>query len=229
MSGTRKSFLFFISFFITIFFMSIIGFILRPLLENISDYTFYNIVSPILYTIYLIVFLLIESAIRRLYTRKFLNQSEILFKAETNGFNLSTRLIIYLALVLIYFLSLFKDFTIESISIPRIILFIISFLIIELLLKLSNKTIYGYFTRDYIIISGWDLRLSLPIIYGPHVHNDSDVYSYNDIKEYFIFPTYIELYLISDSGKLVFDLDSESSRKFKGVLMQKNIPMKKFK
>ncbi|WP_130807705.1 hypothetical protein [Senegalia massiliensis] len=228
MSGTKKSILFFASFFITIFFMSIVGVIFRPFLENIDDYTYYNIVSPILYTIYLIFFMIIESTIRKIYTKRFLNESTILFKVKTNGFNLSVRLIIYLAIVLIYFISLFRDFSIKSISIPRIILFILSFLIIEFILRISNKSIYGYFTRDYIIISGWDFRLSLPIIYGTNVHNDSDVYTYNDIKDYFIFTDYIELYLIADQGKLVFDIDSELSRKFVGILNQKKIPMKKF-
>lgn len=228
MSGTKKSILFFASFFITIFFMSIVGVIFRPFLENINDYTYYNIVSPILYTIYLIFFMVIESTIRRIYTNKFLKENNVLFKVKTNGFNLSVRLIIYLAIILIYFISLFRDFSIKSISIPRIILFTLSFLIIEFILRVSNKSIYGYFTRDYIIISGWDFRLSLPIIYGANVYNDSDVYTYNDIKDYFIFTDYIELYLIADQGKLVFNMNSELSRKFVGILSQKKIPMKKF-
>lgn len=229
MTGTKKTLLFFSSFFLTILFMSIVSYTLYPFINNISNYILSNVLIPILYTIYFIVFLFIQGIIRYLMTKKYFKNNAILIKSKTEDFILKEKLLIYLIIFLIYFMPLITKLSLEPLNLPRIILFIISILVIEILIRISNKSIYGYFTRDYIIISGLDLRISLPIVYGSHIHNDSTIYSYNDIENYFIFKDVIELYLIGDQGKLVLNIDTESSRQFVGLLKQKKIPMKKFR
>ncbi|MBS4537413.1 hypothetical protein GOQ27_03005 [Clostridium sp. D2Q-11] len=228
MSGTKRTILFFSSFFLTILFMSIVGIILSPIINTISDYVYYNIFSPILFTIYLFIFMLIEGFLRKIYTNKYLKDNQLLIKVKAKEFELSGRLLVYLIILLIYFTPLLRDFSMDLLTIPRVLLFIFSIIISELLLRISSKSIYGYLTKDYVIISGLDLRIGLPIIYGSNIFNDSEVYTYNDIKEYFVFPETIELYLVADQGKLVFDTDNEVSRQFIGILTQKKIPMKKF-
>lgn len=229
MSGTKRTILFFSSFFITILVMSIIGLLFSSFINNVSDYVYYNVVSPILFTIYFFVFIFIEGMIRKKYTKKHIQDNNVLIKAKTNGFSINGRLLIYLIIILIYFTPILRTLSIELLTIPRIVLFTISIVLVEVLLRISDKSLYVFFTKDYIIISGLDLRVSLPIIYGNNVYNDTDVYTYNDIKEYFVFPETIELYLVGEQGKLVFNIDSELSRQFVGLLQQKKIPMKKFK
>ncbi|MBS4534804.1 hypothetical protein GOQ29_04145 [Clostridium sp. D2Q-14] len=228
MLGTKHTILFFLAFFLTIFLVTIIGIIFSPFINNISDYIYYNIVSPILFTFYFFTFIAFQGIIRKIYTNKYINENQILIKSKAKKFQINEKLLIYLVIILIYFSSMIRNFSIQSITLPKVLLFILSIIIIEIALKFSSKSLYGYFTKDYIIISGIDLRISLPIIYGSNILNDSNVYTYNDIKEYFTFPETIELYLIGEQGKLVFNTDNELSRQFLGILKQKKIPMKKF-
>lgn len=228
MLGTKRTILFFSAFFLTIFLITIIGIILTPFINTISDYIYYNIVSPILFTFYFFVFTVFQGIVRKIYTRKYIKESQVLIKSKTEKFHMSGRLLTYLVIFLIYFTPIIRTLSIQSLTLPRVLLFILSIIIMELILKISSNSLYGYLTKDYIIISGTDLRISLPIVYGNNIFNDSDVYTYNDIKEYFVFPETIELYFVGEQGKLALNTDSELSRQFIGILTQKKIPMKKF-
>ncbi|SHH20294.1 hypothetical protein SAMN02745135_00038 [Caloranaerobacter azorensis DSM 13643] len=228
MSNTKKTANFIMAFFSTIMFISIVSRIIMPYISNLNENIVNNVVFPILLTIALLFFGFFQGLLRYSYNKKILRSSSVLLSASTDKFNLNERLWYYLLVALIYFLPILKNPLSSKMIIIRIILFIITLALIEVLLKLSNRTIKIYFLKNGILITGFDIRIGLPIVYGTQIHNDSGYYSYNDIENYFIFPDYIDLYLILKQGKLTFKSNSELARQVSGILKQNKIEMKKF-
>lgn len=229
MSGSKKTIVFIFSFFATILFLTI----LSPIINSIIMETEKNWISEVLvlftYTLAFIFFLLFQSLIKYLKNNKFKKENTILLSAKIDRFILSERIWIYLILVLIYFVPFLRTLSITYVTPIRIVMFIISVVLIESLIRFSNNSLNIVFIRNGILISGLDIRIELPILYGSNIHNNSGFYSYNDIENYFIFPDHVELYLILDQGTLTFHSNSELNRKVLGILKQNKIPMKKFK
>ncbi|WP_427339825.1 hypothetical protein [Caloranaerobacter sp. DY30410] len=228
MSNAKKTANFIMAFFSTIMFISIVSRIVMPYISNLSENMVNNVVFPILLTIALLFFGSFQGLLRYSYNKRILKNNAVLLSVNIDNFNLNERLWYYLLVALIYFVPIFRNPISSKMIIIRVVLFIITLALIEVLLRLSNKTIKIYFLKNGILITGFDIRIGLPIVYGTQIHNDSGYYSYNDIENYFIFPDYIDLYLILKQGKLTFKSNSELARQVSGILKQNKIEMKKF-
>ncbi|EOD00430.1 hypothetical protein [Caldisalinibacter kiritimatiensis] len=226
MSGVKKTVNFLISFFATIVFLSLLSNIIRPLIINYSENTITNIIYPLYITIAFLFFIFSQALIRRIRSNKILNENAILLSVNADKFNLNEKLWFYVIVVLIYFVPFIKNPTLNNLSISRIVLFILTMVGIELLIRYSSKTIKIHFLRQGMLVSGFDIRIDLPIGIGNVVHNDSGVYTYHDIEGYLIYPDHIEFFLTMERGKLIFHTDSEITRQIKGIIKQNRIPVK---
>ena len=84
-----------------------------------------------------------------------------------------------------------------------------------------------HFLKYVIVVSGFDVKINLPVVYGTSIYNDSGFYSYNDLDSYFIFSDHVELFLILEKGVLAFDTNNELNRKILGLLQQNKIKLRK--
>ncbi|RKD30107.1 hypothetical protein [Thermohalobacter berrensis] len=228
MSTIRKTINFFISFFIAIVFMSLLSYIISPFISKLSNETVSNIVYPIFFTLIFVTFTLIQALLRYLHSKKILKENTVLLSVKAEQFRLGEKLWFYGVIILIYFAPLLKNLSLEYINWARVVLFIASIIVFEFLLKYSSETVKIHFMRNGILVSGFDIRINLPIAYNTEIHNDSGYYSYNDVDSYFIFPNHVELFLILEQGRLVFNADNEIKRQITGLLKQKKIKMRKY-
>ena len=228
MSIAKKTVLFLFSLFSSIIFVSILSVAISPLVQSLSQSVISNIIYPLFFTIGLLFFIFIQALFRYLVNKKTLSENTILFSVKTSKFTLKEKLWLYLLVAVVYFASFFKGIILDYTLVIRILLFAVTIVIIEALLRTSNKNINIYFLRKGIVVSGFDIRVEIPFGQSVDIHNDSGVYSYYDIDSYFIFPDHVELYLISEQGKLEFKVDEETKRQLMGILVQQKIEMRKF-
>jgi len=87
-----------------------------------------------------------------------------------------------------------------------------------MIIRRSNKSNY-HFLKDGIVVSGFDIRINLPVVYGTSI--------YNDLDSYFMFSDHVELFLILEKGVLSFATNNELNRKILGLLQQNKIKLRK--
>ncbi|MTI67536.1 MAG: hypothetical protein FH753_13200 [Firmicutes bacterium] len=228
MSGTKKTINFIISFFATILFLSIISNFLSPLLFNLNNLV-YEIISLSIYTLSFLFFMFMQNLLRHFKNSKIIEDNKEFLSLKTSKYSITEKLWIHVFILIIYFLPVLRTQSFNSFSLTRLVMFIISITLIELLIRYSDSTMQVHFLRKGIVILGTDIRIGAPIMYGKRIYNDSGYYSYNDIKEYFIFPDRVELYLIHDQGKIIAKVNNENKNQLKGLFQQQKIPMKRFR
>lgn len=228
MSIAKKTVLFLFSLFSSIMFVSMLSLIISPMVQELSLNVISNIIYPLFFTIGLLFFIFIQALFRYIMNKKTLSANSTLLSINISRFTLKEKLWLYLLVAVVYFASFFKGIILDYTLIIRILLFVGTIVIIEALLRLSNKNMKIYFLRKGIVVSGFDIRVEIPFGQSVDIHNDSGVYSYYDIDSYFIFPEHVELYLINEQGKLEFKIDEETKRQVMGILVQQKIEMRKF-
>jgi len=227
MAQTRKAVIFFLSFFITLLATSLFFQLISPAIVDKDQSVMFNIISPLIATIGLVVFMLLQGLIRYLFYRKTLVSNTNLITANIYKFSFKERLLPYLFLILINLAPFLGTIIFNYTFLIRILIFIGAIIIIEILLKISNKKTNVFFQRNGILITGFDVRIEIPFGINMNIHNDSAFYNYNDIKDYIVLPDHIELNIINDYGKIEFMADEELKRQVTGIMMQNKIPVKK--
>ncbi|WP_066495925.1 hypothetical protein [Abyssisolibacter fermentans] len=223
----KKTLYFFLAITITLLFFTLVGGLILSTSEVVSENIFVNIIIPSTYSLALLIFAVSLCIIRNMDTKKIITQNTTFFVIKSVKFNLYKKIWFYLVITLIYFIPFLRGISLKNLNLTRIIAFIITIILFELLLNFSSKSVKIHFLRNGIVINGFDLRFEPPIN-AIQICNDTGSYSYNNIENYFIFPDHIEVYLILNQGKLSFKADSETIRMFTGIMQQKKIPMKKF-
>lgn len=228
MSGLKKSLVFFVSFFATLALISIISYAISPFLDNIDNQVMRLIIYPTVFSIALIFFVLLQGLLKYYINKKILDENTVLFKVHIEKFNLNQRLWLYILAILIYFVQLFKAFSFNFLSFVSILLFLATLVILEGLIRFSKKTVKIYFLRNGILVTGFDIRIELPFVYGTEIFNDSGFYEYADIDGYFIFSDHMDLFLVFDQGRLTFKIDDEIKRQALGLFKEQKIKMKTY-
>ncbi|WDV45233.1 hypothetical protein PV797_17150 [Clostridiaceae bacterium M8S5] len=228
MSGSKKVINFFISFTISLLFLSVTGRFIYFISNYTNDNILFNVIIPIYYTICLLVFALSMNFVRNAQTDKLLKNNTTYMEVNTAGFSLVNKILYYVIIALIYCLPFLRGESIKNFNITRVISLVLVLLVFELMLRYSSKTIKITFLKNGIVVNGFDLRLDAPMKTGTIMYNNSGYYSYNDIENYFVFPDKIELYLIHNQGKLSFHSNTEMGKRFTGLMIQQHIEMKKF-
>lgn len=227
MGQTRKGVIFFLSFFLTLFAISLFFQTMNPVIINMNQSVIFNIISPLITTVGLVMFMMLQGLIRYLIYRKTLINNTNLITANIANFSFKERLLPYLFLILINLPLFLGDITFDYTFLVRILIFIVTIIIIEILLKISNKKTNVFFQKNGILITGFDVRIEIPFGINMNIYNDSAFYSYNDIKDYLILQNHIELNIINDYGKIVFTADEELKRQVTGIMVQNKVPVKK--
>lgn len=227
MSRAKKTTIFILSFFITLFSISLIFQFVGPFIINLNQSVMFNIVSPLISTIGLFFFIILQALIKYMFNKKILNSNATLVSANISKFGIKERLLPYAFFLLIYLVPLIRGIVFDYTFMIRLLLFIVSSIIVELLLRVSNNNTKVFFQRNGILIIGFDARTEIPFSMNIFIYNDSGFYSYRDIKEYSLFPDRIELTLVNDIGKIVFMANGELKRQVTGLMVQNKIPVKK--
>lgn len=225
----RKVIVFFAALFAALMFLSFSTLFTSPLVQNFGDKINIGALSLAVGTITFIVFLFAQSFFRNMSAKKILKEYDMLLTLKTNKFKFSEKSWHYLMLIIIYFSSVFNERSFKSVTLTSVVLFVASLLFVEILLRSSEKSIKVSFFRQGILVHGTDIRITLPIIYGLPMYNESGYYSFDGIDEYFDFHEYIELYLSGDMGSITVYVDGDSRRQLLGLLAMNKIKMKKFK
>jgi len=148
----------------------------------------------------IIFFPLIEGICRLVYTRKFINSEKILFSFKTKQNMAYYRLLNYTFIFLAILFPIYKQLYSEDMI--SLIMQIASWLIIsELIIQISSKTLKAHFTNNFIIISGLDMRIDLPLSDGLKTH--SGKYSYSDIRNFKL-----------ENGTMIFNLENQPGKLF---------------
>lgn len=222
MSRFKNAIIYLLSFLITIVFMIFISNVIGYFtLSQVNDT---NIIlhKNIIFTITLFFFALILAVIRRLSLKKFVSHN-IFLSTTINEYSTNDKLWFYIVLILIYFLRIIRDKSFSSFNLSTIILFSLSIILAKVLIIYSQKTMKLYLTKDYIVITGFDIRIKPPFIFAGDINNDSGFYNFSDIKEILIHNTHVEIILIYEVGKLIFDTDYDTTRKLEAVLIQNKV------
>lgn len=227
MSQTRKAVIFFLSFFITIIALSLLFQFISPSLVNMDESVMFNVISPLFTTAGLIIFVILQSIIRYLFYKKTLKSNTSFVYANITKFAMKERMLPYAFLLLIHLAPFLGKIVFDYTFMIRILLFIGSIIIIELLLRISNKKVKVFFQRNGILITGFDARIEIPLGVSINIYNDSGFYSYKDIDEYAVLQDRMELKLINNYGKIVFMANGELKRQVTGLMVQNKVPIRK--
>lgn len=223
MKGSKKVVIFSTAFFMTFAFFVLVSNLFSVIVSEASLITIWSIYS---FTFYF--FLFINAFIRKLFINKELNGKRLFTKGKLTKFTFREKSWLYLGPFLIYFLPALKSRSLEGTSIYNFIMFLITIVLLELLLKLSERSLIVYFTNAGVFINGLDLRLFIPNIYGSILHNDSGIYEFNSFKNFYRFSDRIELYFNLDQGKIEILGTSDELSKTEGVLLKNKIKIRKF-
>ncbi|MSS42570.1 hypothetical protein FYJ27_02310 [Anaerosalibacter bizertensis] len=226
MSRMKKSMAFFLSFMVTILFITFITILLDPILKNISMPSIKNTILPLLLSLGLLFFAFFQGFLKWKWNNKTLKKNKVLLELQGDSFTNIEKSWIYIFLVLIYFSQLFRDFSLKSITLGRIALFIIFFIIIYFLLKFSEKTMKIVFTKDGVIVNGLDLRIDIPL--GQPIHNATGYYPYNSIDSYLPLQDKIELFTEFEQGKIVVKAKGKERSQILYILKQNKVKKRKY-
>jgi len=228
MSITKKTILFLVSLFASLMLLSAISLIINPIVQNLSFNIIMNIIYPILYSITLLFFIIIQALIRYFMNINVLKKNTSLLSVGIHKFSFREKLWLYLLIAVIYFVPLLNGVILDYTFIIRILMFLLALIIIESLLIFSNKNLNINFLDSGILITGFDSRIVIPFGHNVLISNDSGFYNYYDIDNYFIYPDKVVLFLRNEQGTLSFKANEEVKRQVKGIMVQKEVKMKKF-
>lgn len=224
----KKSVSFFISFFATLAFLSIISYIVNPLMVIYSNEIIINVFYPLIFTIALIFFAFFQSLLRYYFNKKVLNNSKVFLITKCDKFLLKEKLWFYVFVALIYFAPVIRALSLSYLNFSRITLFIMSIGIVELLLRISSRSMKIYFLDKGILVTGFDMRIEIPMGQGLYIHNDSGYYIYENFDGYIPYGDKIELYMSMESGKIVVPTDKEKMAQIMFILKEKKIKIRKY-
>lgn len=213
----KKSVAFFISFIVTIAFISFIVMLFNPTKSTSL---------PIILSVGLIFFMFFQGTLKQKWNNKILKQNKILIELKGYVFTNLEKSWLYLFLIIIYFSPMIGNPSLKSITLSRIFYFIVFTIIILLLLKFSEKTMKVIFTKEGIVVTGLDLRVDISL--GRPLHNATGFYPYSMIDGYLPLVDGIELFLEYEQGKIVAIADNEIKNQILSILKANNIEIRKY-
>lgn len=213
----KKSVAFFISFIVTIAFISFIVMLFNPTKSTSL---------PIILSVGLIFFMFFQGTLKLKWNNKILKQNKILIELKGYVFTNLEKSWLYLFLIIIYFSPMIGNPSLKSITLSRIFYFIVFTIIILLLLKFSEKTMKVIFTKEGIVVTGLDLRVDISL--GRPLHNATGFYPYSMIDGYLPLVDGIELFLEYEQGKIVAIADNEIKNQILSILKANNIEIRKY-
>lgn len=213
----KKSVAFFISFIVTIAFISFIVMLFNPTKSTSL---------PIILSVGLIFFMFFQGTLKLKWNNKILKQNKILIELKGYVFTNLEKSWLYLFLIIIYFSPMIGNPSLKSITLSRIFYFIVFTIIILLLLKFSEKTMKVIFAKEGVVVTGLDLRVDISL--GRPLHNATGFYPYSMIDGYLPLVDGIELFLEYEQGKIVAIADNEIKNQILSILKANNIEIRKY-
>lgn len=170
--------------------------------------------------------LVLSQCIFRLkYTQKMmkkLGHINVIGEYYTSPFRLVDRLIIYIFPAIPVIFPFFRGETFNKYSLWCIALLFIFIIITEILFYLFNKTMKIVVTDKGIALTGYDLRLELPI--SANYPNPSGFYPFERIEGFRCLKDEIIIYQTYDLGTIKIKTSNEEIRKIKALLLSNNVP-----
>ena len=172
------------------------------------------------------ILLIISQCIFRLkYIQKLmkkLGHINIIGEYNISPFRLFDRLIIYIFPSIPVVFPFFRGETINKYSLWGIALLFIFIIITEILFYLFNKTMKIVVTDKGIALTGYDLRLELPI--SANYPNPSGFYPFERIEGFRCLKDEILIYQTYDLGTIKIKASDEEIRKIKALLLYNHVP-----
>lgn len=213
----KKSIAFFISFIVTIIFISLIIVLLKPIKST---------ALPIILSIGFIFFMFFQGLLKISWNNKILKKGTVLLELEGVIFTNVQKSWLFLFLIIIYFSPMLRELSFKSMSLSRVFYFLAFTIIVFLLLKFSEKTMKVIFTKEGIVVTGLDLRVDISL--GQPLHNATGFYPYSMISGYLPLGDSIELFLEYEQGKILAIADDDIKIQILGILKSNNIEMRKY-
>lgn len=156
---------------------------------------------------------------------KKLGHYKIIGEYPITPFRLVDRLIIYVFPTIPVVYPFFKGETLNKYSIWGIILLFMFIIITEILFNLFNKTMKITVTDKGIAVTGYDLRLELPI--SANYPNGSGFYPFERIEGFRYMKNKITLYQTYDLGPITINASEDDIKQIRGLLIQNHVPESK--
>lgn len=184
------------------------------------------VVTGYLNIIISILLLVISQCIFRIkYIQKLmkkLGDINVIGEYYISPFRLADRLIIYIFPAIPVIFPFSRGETLNKYSLWCIALLFIFIIITEILFYLFNKTMKIIVTDKGIALTGYDLRLELPI--SANYPNPSGFYPFERIEGFRCLKDEIIIYQTYDLGAIKIKASDEEIRKIKALLLYNHIP-----
>ena len=218
MNNSKRSIIFFISFMVV---MCIFSFIVPRLPINyeneLGDIIFINL----LYFLFLLLLPLLQMGLRFLYTSKDYIKENVFFSIPLTKKNIYNRLVYYIIAIFIFLIPVITSRDINTLGISELISFGYWMLIIEVILRVSNKNTKIYFMKNGILLRGYDMSIDIPL--GNDLMNHSGFYYYTQFNLYDLNDNNFKLFMTGDLGHIIGELDDEKIEPVKAFLSTKHI------
>lgn len=156
---------------------------------------------------------------------KKLGHYNVIGEYHISPFRMVDRFIIYVFMTLPVILPFFQGETLNKHNIVSIILLFIFIIITEILFKFFNKTMKIVVTDKGITVTGYDLRLDLPI--SANYPYPSGFYPFERIEGFRCMKKQIILYQTYDLGTITIKAPEDDVKRIRGLLLQNLVPESK--
>lgn len=197
MSNSIRSIIFTISFLTMMFIFSFI----MPKFDIFFDN--YLIFINSIIALIIIFFPILQGILRFIYARKFMNSEKILFSFKVKQNMAYYRLLNCTFIFLAILFPIYKRIYSENMT-QLAIQILVWILLSETMIQISSRTLKAHFTNSFIVISGIDLRIDIPLSDGIKSH--SGKYSYSDIKNFKLENELITFNLENQGGRIFTEL-----------------------
>ncbi|MCR2043958.1 hypothetical protein [Anaerosalibacter massiliensis] len=226
MKTMKKSMAFFLSFIVTVIFITFFTILLDPILKDISKPSIKNTILPFLLSLGLIFFMFFQGFLKWNWNKKILKKNKELIRVKGDNFTKTEKLWIYIFLIFIYFGQVFKELFFTSITIEKILLFVSFFIIVHFLLKFSEKTMEIILLKNGVMITGLDLRVDIPL--GQPLNNPTGFYPYANIDGYIPLQDKMELFLELEQGKITVHTKGKERSQILYILKENGVEKRKY-
>ena len=210
-----------------VFIASLFSFLFLFILFNYILTIFFNNYQPPIYISYsfaaisFIIILFVQAYVRKLYVKRSLKASTILFEVECQTIRILDKILIYVLPGVIVLLPLLYKPIFDILTQFKIGMFLGLILIIELILSATKKTMKASITVQGIAITGIDLRLEIPI--SANYTNGSGFYPWERIHSFLIVNNEIFIEQSFDLGTIKLKASTDQLKQLKGLLIKNGV------
>ncbi len=148
--------------------------------------------------------------------------SPVVMSLPIRSFSIADQIIYYIVPLIIYILPLFLRPHVNEIIAIKVGVFVITIIALRLWLQLSKKSTPCYFLKEGLLITGFDVRLDLPI--HPLLENSSGFYPYEKLSEYQLTDQRLTFKLPFDAYSLVLDCKDADINEINEFLQLMKVP-----